>query len=381
MLGYSREELLALPVSAVHPDDVAKFRTFARSVLEQGSGWTNELSCVTKAGSRLPVEISASMIQLGGRTCVISAVRDITDRKQTEAALRDSEERYRVISELTSDFAYSVRIEQDERFSIEWITDAFTRTTGFSLEELKDNGWKAVIHPQDFALFEQWGKALVRGQTSVAEFRLVTKDGNIRWVRHYGQPVWNAYHSHVERIHGAGRDMTERKRLEEMLQEGIIKPPEVPANLRKFREHLSLSQRAFGERFGGHSLRQISSYENGGADVPISLLLAIKNNGYSLDVVLGARRKDAIDDVLSSLSSSQKAHVVALQLVDIAKKLLTQENETLNNLVECLGLPQRSTSKESEMLTEVLQRMNDSAKVVVSRGPRPRSKKPNIPAA
>jgi hypothetical protein len=86
-----------------------------------------------------------------------------------------------------------------------------------------------------------------------------------------------------------------------------------------------------------------------------------------------------MDDVLSSLSSSQKSHVVAFQLVDIAKELLTQDNETLSNLVECLGLPQRSTSKESEMLTEVLQRMNDSAKVVVSRGPRPRSKKPDIP--
>lgn len=211
-------------------------------------------------------------------------------RHHPEAALRDSEERYRVISELTSDFAYSVRIEQDQRLTIEWITDAFTRTTGFSLEELKDNGWKSVIHPQDFTLFGQWSQALLMGQTSVAEFRLVTKDGDIRWVRHYGQPVWNADHSHVEHIYGAGRDMTERKRLEEMLQEGIIKPPEVPANLRKFRQHLSLSQRAFGERFGGHSLRQISSYENGGADIPISLLLAIKNNGYSLDVVLGARR-------------------------------------------------------------------------------------------
>ena len=72
--------------------------------------------------------------------------------------------------------------------------------------------------------------------------------------------------------------------------------------------------------------------------------------------------------------------VVALQLVDIAKKLLTQENETLNNLVECSGLPQPSTSKENEMLTEVLQRMNDSARVVISRGSRPQSKKLDIPA-
>jgi formate hydrogenlyase transcriptional activator len=75
MLEYSREELLALPISATHPDDVARMREFVGAVLDQGSGWTNELTCVTKFGHRVPAEISASVVDMEGRTCLLGLVR------------------------------------------------------------------------------------------------------------------------------------------------------------------------------------------------------------------------------------------------------------------------------------------------------------------
>lgn len=87
MLGYSREELLSMPVSAVHPREMPALQAFARSVFQTGSRWTNELTCLTKAGQSLPAEISASVIDMSGRTCLIALVRDISDRKRLEAAL------------------------------------------------------------------------------------------------------------------------------------------------------------------------------------------------------------------------------------------------------------------------------------------------------
>src|SRR6266540_6562732 len=45
MLGYTREELLSLRISAVHPAEMPEFLAFARAVVETGSGWTNELTC------------------------------------------------------------------------------------------------------------------------------------------------------------------------------------------------------------------------------------------------------------------------------------------------------------------------------------------------
>ncbi len=93
MLGYSREELLSLPISAVHPREMPKLLAFAKSVFEQRSGWTDELTCLTRSGKTLPAEISASVIDMAGRRCIIALVRDITERKRMEIALRESEER------------------------------------------------------------------------------------------------------------------------------------------------------------------------------------------------------------------------------------------------------------------------------------------------
>ena len=87
MLGYSREELLSLPLSAIHPDEMPQLKAFAQSVFEQGKGWTDELTCLTKSNEVLPSEISASIIDLGGKTCMIALVRDVTERKQAEEAL------------------------------------------------------------------------------------------------------------------------------------------------------------------------------------------------------------------------------------------------------------------------------------------------------
>ena len=103
MLHYSRPELLATPLSAIHPDDLTQLQAFAGSVFRHGQGWTNELTCVTKGGVRVPAEISASSITLSGRQCILALVRDITERRRSEQVLRDLavlEERNRLAREL-----------------------------------------------------------------------------------------------------------------------------------------------------------------------------------------------------------------------------------------------------------------------------------------
>lgn len=87
MLGYSREEIVSVKLSAIHAHEMPKLMAFAQSVYERGSGWTDELTCLTKTGELLPAEISASMLDIQGTLCMIATVRDITERKKTEAAL------------------------------------------------------------------------------------------------------------------------------------------------------------------------------------------------------------------------------------------------------------------------------------------------------
>jgi PAS domain S-box-containing protein len=106
LLGYSRKELLtSVAVSSIHPHDLSKFQAFGRAVLQRGHGWTNELSCLTKTGVVVPSEISAAVVSLDGQDCIISMVRDITERKQAQAAL----ERLAEIGELTAMIVHEVR--------------------------------------------------------------------------------------------------------------------------------------------------------------------------------------------------------------------------------------------------------------------------------
>jgi PAS domain S-box-containing protein len=87
MLGYSREELLSLSVCDIHPEETAAFRVFAERVAEDGTGWTEELTCRTDGGERLEAEVSASAIDIDGETQVLASVRDVTRRTEQRRVL------------------------------------------------------------------------------------------------------------------------------------------------------------------------------------------------------------------------------------------------------------------------------------------------------
>ncbi|MHC4922709.1 MAG: sigma-54 interaction domain-containing protein [Planctomycetota bacterium] len=80
MLGYEREELLSLPISVIHPHEMDKMEAFAGSVMDSGSGFTDQLTCFTKQGTYLTAEISAALIDMDGRMAMIASVRDVSER-------------------------------------------------------------------------------------------------------------------------------------------------------------------------------------------------------------------------------------------------------------------------------------------------------------
>ena len=106
MLGYSREELLSTPISAIHPDEMPKLLAFAKSVSRNGQGWTDELRCLTKTGQFLPAEISASAIDVSGRLCTLALIRNISKRKQAEEKL------HRVNARMKGDLEMAAKIQE-----------------------------------------------------------------------------------------------------------------------------------------------------------------------------------------------------------------------------------------------------------------------------
>src|SRR5262245_4835317 len=148
---------------------------------------------------------------------------EIAAHEYAREALFESEHRYRVISEMISDYAYAVRVEPDWTYTVEWFTPTFTSVTGYVLERgphARDT-WKMLIHPDDLSIACERGRRLLAGQADVREFRIITKSGEVRWVHEYGRPVWDEAQGRVTQLYIAGRDISERRRMEETLRQAI----------------------------------------------------------------------------------------------------------------------------------------------------------------
>lgn len=99
MLEYSREQLLSMPVSSIHPLEMPKLQAFAQTVLEKGHGWTDEITCTTATGQALPTEMSASVVEIEGRACIIAIVRDISERREAHETLHQQMRELAVLGE------------------------------------------------------------------------------------------------------------------------------------------------------------------------------------------------------------------------------------------------------------------------------------------
>ncbi len=164
----------------------------------------------------------------------IGTVTDITDRKAVEKVLKESQERFQIVSELTSDYAYAFRVEPNGKLVCEWVTGALFRITGYTSEELLSlGGWESLVYPHDLSVPFAQLKVLLTGQPKVVEYRIHSKKGGIRWMRDYGHPVWDREQNRVTYIYGAIQDITERKQVEEALRESEKKYRRLVENMQE----------------------------------------------------------------------------------------------------------------------------------------------------
>ncbi|HAX75517.1 MAG TPA: hypothetical protein DCY88_06740 [Cyanobacteria bacterium UBA11372] len=174
---------------------------------------------------------------------VLAIVRDVTERKRAENQLAKSEERYRVVSELTSDFAYAARIDITGEWLTDWMTGAYSRISGYSWEEIKARGgWESLIHPDDMAIFSDRIQTLLYWHSDISEYRIFNKQGEIRWLRDYSQPVQCEDEERVLLIYGAAQDITERKLAEEALRQQTERERLIRGMQERIRQSLDLEE-------------------------------------------------------------------------------------------------------------------------------------------
>jgi PAS domain S-box-containing protein len=150
-----------------------------------------------------------------------AVIIDITASKIAQKALEKSEERFKKLSGLAVDYAYSVTVD-GEKITNEWTFGAFQQITGYSSEELQEiGGYNKLIHQEDMGIAKRRLDKLLKGHASTEEFRIITKDRQVRWIRDIAVPEWDPDLMSPSRILGLAHDITQLKIAESENQDLI----------------------------------------------------------------------------------------------------------------------------------------------------------------
>lgn len=149
--------------------------------------------------------------------------QDVTEQLDLQLSADERQQRFAIVSELISDYAYVLNVNEDDSLGFGWITGAYESITGYDQQTLmRMPGWAVIVHAEDRYEFDLYNAALLRGEARVLKYRVVRADGQIRWVKDSARPQWNATETHVVRILGAAHDVTDHTEAEEALKAHIV---------------------------------------------------------------------------------------------------------------------------------------------------------------
>jgi len=224
ILGYEPEEMVGHNVyEFVHPDDHAVVKT-AHAPLFGGAPFVRVTCRVRrKDGEYVWTEVTAKMAHdpvSGEATELIGVARDVSDRIQTESEAKEREQRYKMISEMMSDYVFRVRVKEDGNIEMDFASENFTAITGRTLDDTRSSvAWMKIFHPDDLPVVGAFmGRVFATGYSGEIECRTFLQNGDTRWVQIFARPEWDAAHSHVVVVVGAVRDISARKEAEMALR-------------------------------------------------------------------------------------------------------------------------------------------------------------------
>ncbi|MBF2008215.1 MAG: PAS domain S-box protein [Chlorogloeopsis fritschii C42_A2020_084] len=218
MHGYSYEEFIALHPSAyIHPDFHSVLQAFFET-MKTGQEFNAQAVDVRKDGTLIDVEVKGTICTYNGKPHILAVVRDISDRKQAEAALRASEAQYRDVVET----ANCIILRWDNHGNVTFLNNYGQRFFGFDFEEIVGRNVVGTIVPET----ETSGRDLQALMVDICqnpENYLFNENENIRkngervWIVWANKPILDEQGNLIE-ILSIGTDTTDRKRVEEALR-------------------------------------------------------------------------------------------------------------------------------------------------------------------
>ncbi len=213
LTGYSRRQLLSMRVSQLHPKEEASgvMKTFRKMATEKSLFY--ETIIMRRDGSTRRVEISAVLLTIASKKCLLGVFRDVTERKKTDEALRQSEERYNALSESAQDAIFIV----DRQYRYVYMNSYCAKTVGRKRSDAVGRHMKEIFQPGAAAVaMRNNKKVFMSGKPLFITEKLKLPVGE-RWLDSRLAPIKDA-HGETIYVAGIARDITLIKKAEEVLK-------------------------------------------------------------------------------------------------------------------------------------------------------------------
>ncbi|MBA2479118.1 MAG: PAS domain S-box protein [Planctomycetes bacterium] len=294
-----------------HPDHVDRVTVKFRHHIENGQAWEDTFPLRGIDGKfrwflsrAFPIRDDAGIIiqWFGTNT-------DITKQRDDEEALRESEERYRILTETVPQLVWTTGADG----SVDYFNDRWYTYTKSSPSDILGWGWIAFLHADDLPRVRgRWLACLETGDDPNVEYRLRGADGSYRWFRGNASAVRDGSGSIIRWI-GTSSDIDEQKHANEELrsanrdleQFAYVSAHDLQEPLRMITQHLDLIQTKFGHQLGP----QPTAYLTKSVDAAVRMralindLLAYSRIGRADPVWRSFSAREALDDAIADLLS------------------------------------------------------------------------------
>ncbi|MBN2859124.1 MAG: PAS domain S-box protein [Sphaerochaetaceae bacterium] len=224
IFGYTEKEVLGrnlhtlLAPERYHAEFRTAFQQFRKTGTGNAIGRTIELYGLHKNGHEFVISLSLSAIQQHDTWQAVAIVRDITEQKAQEKALKDSEFRWKFAIEFGQEGLW----DWDIRSSTVFFSPRWKEMLGFAENEIQDSleEWEKRVHPEDMPRVQEDLKQYFEGNTEqyINEHRVLCRDGSYKWILDRGVAVERDADGTPLRVIGTHMDITEKKEEEDRIR-------------------------------------------------------------------------------------------------------------------------------------------------------------------